>query len=320
MEYFTNTKENEHITDVHIRVSFTKIYEIDTLNQRFHAEVLIESKWNDPNVTSSNYDLKNLEWKPELYIENVINDAKEEITYRIVQQQSGLMVCEIRKVKGVFWENLELENFPLDIQNLSVIILSKKSGKKVNFILMQDEISKIKIANNLDKSSWHLHEMVKVNREEVTREYSFGQRVYPGVRITCQAFRLPGYFYWNVLLPILLITFAALGPFVIDCKSAYTRLPSTATMLLSSVSFKAVVGRLLPTVSYLTSLDKYSIASITLISFMFIYHSLSAAFMPVLHEPVLYYLDKIAFLGFLGLIVAKQIIYGTILAFHNFHL
>jgi hypothetical protein len=69
---------------------------------------------------------------------------------------------------------------------------------------------------------------------------------------------LPGYFYWNALLPILLISFASLGPFVIDFKLPQSRLPSTATMLLSSVSFKAVVTRLLPTVSYLTSLGIYA--------------------------------------------------------------
>ncbi|CAF1069948.1 unnamed protein product [Brachionus calyciflorus] len=318
MEYFSNTKENEQSTDVYIRVSFTKIHEIDTLNQRFHAELLIESKWFDQSVKTINHDLKSLEWKPEIYIENALNEPKEEITYRIIQSEN-LMVCEIRKIKGVFWENLELENFPLDIQNLSIIILTKKSGKKVNFILMQDELSKIKISNNLDKSSWYLHEMVKVNREEVTREYSFGQRIYPGIRITCQAFRLPGYFYWNVLLPIFLITFASLGPFVIDCKSAFTRLPSTATMLLSSVSFKGVVGRLLPTVSYLTSLDKYSLASITLISLMFIYHSILAAFIPVLTESLSYYLDKMAFLGFFGLVVTMQLVYGLwIIKVNNF--
>lgn len=242
MEDYLNSKE-ENTRDVFVRVSFSKIYDIDTINQRFQAELLVESKWHEPNINSINSDLNKLDWKPEIYIENAINDPREEVFNKVVEENGTLMITEIRKVKGIFWENLELENFPLDIQNLSVVLVSRKSGKKVNFILMQPEMSKIKIANTLDKSAWYLHEIVKINTEKMSRDYSFGKREYPAVRLTCQAFRLPGYFHWNVLLPILLITFAALGPFVIDYKAAYTRLPSTATMLLSSVSFKAVVNR-----------------------------------------------------------------------------
>jgi hypothetical protein len=169
----------------------------------------------------------------------------------------------------------------------------------------------LNISSNLDKSAWYLHDVVRTKRDTMVREYSFGKREYPALVITCQAFRLPGYFYWNALLPILLITFAALGPFVIDYKSAASRLPSTATMLLSAVSFKAAVTRLLPTVSYLTSLDKYSLASIVVIAVMFIYHSFFAACQHLLmYETLAYLVDKMVFLGFLGSVVSIQIIYG----------
>lgn len=311
MEDFLSSPKEENSVDVYIRVSFTKIYDIDTINQRFQAEVLIESKWSDPNVKNSNFDVSKLNWKPDLYIENAINDPREEIAYKVVEDNNNsIMVSEIRKVKGLFWENLELENFPLDIQNLSIIVATKKSGKKINFILIQAVQCKIKISNTLDKSAWYLHEVVKTNTENIEREFSFGIREYPAVRLTCQAFRLPGYFYWNALLPIVLITFAAIGPFVIDYKAAHTRLPSTATMLLSSVSFKAVVNRLLPTVSYLTSLDKYSLSSIVIISGMFIYHSFFAAMSSFLSDSSCYYMDKLAFVIFTSLILAKQFTYG----------
>lgn len=309
MEYITTIDENIHPINVNVRVSFTKIYDIDTLNQRFQAEILIESKWIDSKVKNLKQDPNSLEWTPELYIENAISESKHETFRKIVEQGSEFVVFEVQRVKGIFWENLELENFPLDIQNLSIMLLSKKSEKKINLILMQDEISKIKISNNLDKSNWHLHDIVKANLEKVNREYSFGKKTYPGVQITCQAFRSPGYFYWNAILPIVLISFASLGPFVIDFKSASSRLPSTATMLLSSVSYKALISRLLPTVSYLTSLDKYSLTAITLISFMFIYHSILAAFNTVFNDSIGYFVDKIAFFIFFSLIFSKQIIY-----------
>lgn len=304
---------NSHIkqTDVYIRASFTKILDIDTINQRFQAESIIETKWVDSNIKSLNDDIKNISFKPELNIENAINEIKEEATYKIVNdEENGIMVSEIRKLKGLFHEKLELEHFPLDIQDLSLIITSKKSAKRVNFIIMQPEITKIKLSNNLDNSMWVLHDLIRTNKEIIEREYSFGKYEHPAIKIQCQAFRQAGYFYWNALLPIVLITFAALGPFVIDYKLPQSRLPSTATMLLSSVSFKAVVTRLLPTVSYLTSLDKYALGSIVIITLMLIYHALLGAFSAILGETISYALDKFAFLVFFTLVVGKQVVYA----------
>jgi hypothetical protein len=36
--------------DVYVQVSYTKILDIDTINQRFQAEAIIESKWCDPHI------------------------------------------------------------------------------------------------------------------------------------------------------------------------------------------------------------------------------------------------------------------------------
>jgi hypothetical protein len=103
--------------DVLIRIGFTKLFDLDTLNQRFNCEALIESKWYDTSITSLNDEI---EWKPDIYIENAITDPKEEINYKILKDSdnSKLFVSEIRKVRVLAWENLELESFPLDIQDL----------------------------------------------------------------------------------------------------------------------------------------------------------------------------------------------------------
>ena len=148
--------------DVFINISYTKIFDIDNINQRFQAEVVIESKWFNPHIKSLSdiFDEKKI-WKPELYIENAIKDIREDVTYRImpsfrndtkIVNEKNLMICEIRKVNGVFYENLELENFPLDVQDLSITGASKKAGNIVNFVLMQEEKKVLKISDTLDRS------------------------------------------------------------------------------------------------------------------------------------------------------------------------
>lgn len=299
------------IQEVYIQVSLTKINDIDTVNQRFQAEALIESKWYDPNIRQAREFDSTKIWKPELYIENAINDVKEEVWYKTLNdKKSGkIMVYEFRKIKGLFWENLELQNFPLDIQDLSLIVATKKSGDKIRFKLLQPEKQIISINNTLDSSMWLLNKMVNIGHDKIYREFSYARREYPVVWVKVQAFRLPGFFYWNAVLPIFLITLASLGPFVIDFKLPQSRLPSTATLLLTSVSFRSVVGRLLPTVSYLTSLDKYSLASIFIITLQFLYHSLIGASFTYLGDKSSILIDRIVFGCFFLVIISKQMIF-----------
>ena len=86
--------------------------------------------------------------------------------------------------------------------------------------------------------------------------------------------RKPGYYLKNAFFLIFLITASALTIFSIDCKLPQSRLQTVYTLLLTSVSFKWVVNRSLPTVSYLTSLDKYAITCIVFISLTAFWHSI----------------------------------------------
>jgi hypothetical protein len=83
---------------------------------------------------------------------------------------------------------------------------------------------------------------------------------YFQAKIYCS--RLSGFYIFNAFLLIFLITCSALTIFAIDCKLPQGRLQTTCTLLLTSVSLKWVTNRYLPTISYLTSLDKYSMVCI----------------------------------------------------------
>jgi hypothetical protein len=52
-----------------------------------------------------------------LYIENSLGDPKEQIRYRLLYNDKGeAFVTEKRVIKGTFMENLELDDFPFDVQ------------------------------------------------------------------------------------------------------------------------------------------------------------------------------------------------------------
>ena len=80
-------------------------------------------------------------------------------------------------------------------------------------------------------------------------------------------------------------------------------------MLLSSVSYKIAVSRLLPTVSYLTSLDKYCIASLVMIAAMLGYHAVFGLFIGAVEVHVLRNYDRMFFLFFVCALIVKQLAY-----------
>ena len=56
-------------------------------------------------------------WNPRLYVENTIGEPKESIYRNAIWNEKGeAYMTEKRRVKGVFLENLELGDFPFDVQ------------------------------------------------------------------------------------------------------------------------------------------------------------------------------------------------------------
>ena len=85
-----NNKRQKSPTVVIItKIEFVRIGEIDTMNDKFNAEICIESKWieEDNNIDIDNFNPKNY-WNPGLFIENTLADPKEKTNYDIIKQSN----------------------------------------------------------------------------------------------------------------------------------------------------------------------------------------------------------------------------------------
>lgn len=116
---------------VESRIVFLKIGQIDTRNERFDAEIYLESFWNDDDLyeyalgllkpekrdkkesleavlTTITYN-REIHWSPQLYIENAIGETKEETLHslELVEKENSeltVKVREARKMRGIFYE------------------------------------------------------------------------------------------------------------------------------------------------------------------------------------------------------------------------
>lgn len=129
-------------------------------------------------------------------------------------------------------------------------------------------------------SSSTINELVKnmKRKSQEKEDSSVSMNHAPKISATCFSARRPGYYIFNAYFLIFLITSVALSIFSINPKLPQNRLQTNCTLLLTSVSFKWVINRYLPTVSYLTSLDKYAIVSITYLCFLSVWHSIIGSF------------------------------------------
>jgi len=58
-------------------------------------------------------------WNPKLFVENIYNEAKENVYYTVLFDEAGrATISEKRRVSGSFFEYMELNQFPFDTQVL----------------------------------------------------------------------------------------------------------------------------------------------------------------------------------------------------------
>ena len=81
-------------------------------------------------------------------------------------------------------------------------------------------------------------------------------------------------YIFSAYMLIFLITVLGFVPFAFDSQAPQFRCQVTGLLLLTSVNFRWIVTQRLPSVAYLTSLDKYAIVSLLHLVLFCCWHSL----------------------------------------------
>lgn len=83
---------------VSVTFEFVRIYEIDMMNEKYTAELHIESEWSQDDEIVA-YSIEK-HWNPKLYIENSINISSDKVRYSIRKENEKYVVTENRYIKG----------------------------------------------------------------------------------------------------------------------------------------------------------------------------------------------------------------------------
>lgn len=269
---------------VEICVVFLKIGEIDTLKEQYEADVMIKAIWREPALdrdkkeVASSVDFSQY-WNPKIFIENTIGDPKESMFQMISYNDKGqAYILQKRRIKGTFLENLELDDFPFDVQDLTVTIMSDLNTHEIDLVEDTREPHMVNRQSFIDEQEWHLYKYVETEMKEVSNEYEDPSIKKPALLVKCRAARRPAYFFWNIFLITFLICSMSFTTFAVQRNLPQNRLQLSFTLVLTTVAFKFVVNQSLPKISYLTYLDKYVLVAMILLTGVCAWHGITTLF------------------------------------------
>ena len=266
---------NNRLT-VEIRVIFLKLGIISTKDNKFSCEAFAEATWYDENFFKNSstieYD-ENKHWNPRLYIQNILNNQSQEIWYNIEKVDgAGCKVSERRRFKGEFSQMFDLKKFPFDFQSLSITISSFRNSQEVNLVINKEKLSSVNLNTFTQTHEWILHKTVSNN--ESLKENEFSTERYSSIEISVCVQRISSYYYWNAFIFIFIITMICLCCFSISCDIVGNRLIVSTTVVLTLITFRSVLTRNLPSISYLTIMDQYSLMNILIVFLNLLYFAI----------------------------------------------
>lgn len=261
--------ESNHVS-VEIRVVFLKLGNISVKDSRFSCEAFLEASWIDPNFTKSKQTLgeefqfnDKIHWNPRIYLQNMTSNSSQEIWYHVEKQKHGHKISERRRLKGDFVQSFNLETFPFDLQELSLSISSFRSSKEVSLNLSKEKQSSVNVSAFTQTHEWILYPTV-CNFENVKQGY-FQDMNQKTLDVNVCVARKPTYYYWNSFLLNFIITLICYCCYSIKCDVSGNRMIIGITVLLTLITFKLSINKYLPSLSYLTIIDKYSLMNILII-------------------------------------------------------
>ena len=253
-------------TFVKIRIYVIDVDEVNSANQNFSASVYYEARWDNPvlrhngpgPVIRRTTDV----WTPRLAVVNQ-QQAWSAFPSFVEVSPAGEVVLR-QKIWGWFSQPLDLRDFPLDQQTLTIHVagagLLESDVKLIPLEEAQGRQSGIHKRFSLpdfDVIGWKAESQPYIPFE--------GEVGVPGYIMEIQIKRRPSYFVWKVIFPLCLIVIMSWIPRWLDPKESGTSIGISTTAFLTLVAYLFAITVLLPKVSYLTRMDDFILLSTLLV-------------------------------------------------------
>lgn len=305
---------------VFIKVTYLKISNIETVKEQFSADIFIKARWREPSLDhgkSSETAKLDQYWNPKLVVQNVLGSPKQSTWKEVSFSKTGeAFIVEKRRIKGTFAEMLELKNFPFDFQDISVVLTSEHPIQELEILEDEQELSSLNVSCFVDVQEWELKDFVITEAKQMTKEFSESKNIsFPLLTIKALAVRQFGFFVWNILIIMTIISLLSFTTFAVGNDKPQNRLQLGFTLTLTGVTFRFVTNQSLPKISYLTKLDIYILFCMIFNFCISIWHAVITRFDGNSDQDVM---DKWAFFTFIIIYCVFQVTYFSVVVGNYF--
>ncbi len=255
-------------TQVTVGAYLVDLYAINDAEQTFSADFFFVMTWRDERLmdvdgrplAGCRLAIESV-WAPRVLIMN------ERQVKRILEDQiqigpDGLLEYQ-QRFQGEFTNRMDLRNFPMDSQTLTMgVVLGKVGAEEIAFV--QDE--RTGSADEFSIADWTV-EGASVAYEPFRLATS--DQDLPQVTYRVEVRRNRAYYAQKVFLPLILIVCMSWAVFWIDPKLVPPQVGISTSAVLTLIAFLFSLAYTLPRLSYLTRADRFVMGATVLVFFAF---------------------------------------------------
>lgn len=247
-----------------VKVGFypISIYQLDMASNTYYVDAYMWMRWTGSIDPTATVEFTNMveEWGKQQ--ETLLAEPK------VLADGSSY---QIMRVEGRFVQPFSLVKYPLDNQQLSIMLEDTTNGSEaVSYVV---DVENSGIGDSLQIPGWKL---AGWSSQVFSHEYgtSFGDDASPvafsAAKFSIEISRPLSFFYWKLLLPLFIVLGAALSALMIRPQNLDVRTALPAGALLTAIFLQKSYSDGLPDLGYLILMDKiylvvYALIVLTLI-------------------------------------------------------
>jgi hypothetical protein len=252
-------------------INVISIQKIDTVSQTFDAGFVLRMTTLNANERGTFLHTKDCQkisaesrnWEPRIHFGNLV--ATNSWSMKMSEGADGELSFKYN-ISATFTQQFHLQSFPFDTQVLTLQLTSSRWCENLEFESSATRRNVIQKENFSQANEFDLDDVVLCKSTKSDRHLSTSGSQRPVYTMSITLRRKPGFYVWNVYLPMSLICLMSLASCNVSRDLVADRLSLTLTLVLTAVAFKFQIGSSLPQVTYLTRVDEYITCS-----FLFIF-------------------------------------------------
>lgn len=273
-----------HDNALAVGIGFTRINDIDVVSGKFSAKFVLRLLFHEPHLDDRQHgkltldDLKTRPLVDSFTFANCIELKTVELSsINLAHEMDGHEIKHMGLVKLVYWvdgtflENFELQDFPYDVQNLSVHMRSHIGDREYMLVPWPTMVD---FKFDVTISEFHVY---KPPLFEMLQEEDIKHRIVFTVVVQRKAW----FYELNVMFILFcLTTLAFVTYFITPTRDELGEMIGIdLTLILTTVAFRFVIADKLPSVNYSTVLDKYITTSFFFLMLVIV-ENVAAVYMP----------------------------------------